>query len=157
MFLLHRERGERLREFRAVWVEGDDVVERAGVVGAEGPLTRTAVAAGQPPEVMMNAVLERARGDGFEGKSIDELSHLAVRWGFDGEWLQADDDDLEAIVERLHQALWVRGLGGADGSMVGDSVVVIDLSAVDANRAREVLTEALKATAVAEFATIGEV
>lgn len=157
MVLMHRERGERLLEFRAVWVDGGEVVERSGVVGAEGSVTRTAIETGQSPKDAVETRITAFFDDGFELSDLGELGALAVRWGFDGEWLQADDDDLDAIVERLHQALWIRGLGGVDGSMVGDSVVVIDFSVVDVERSREVLTEALKGTAVAEFATIVEV
>lgn len=129
---------------------GDVLVERSGEVGVEGAVVRRPLA-GLDRKSAIAAFCDAREAEGFVNLDPLNFGDLAVSWGYDGPWEQADDERLDVLADRVDAALKSRGLGGCTGQLVMEESAMLDCTVIDVALAECVVKEALAATEVAPF------
>jgi hypothetical protein len=147
--LYKREAGRLL--YREAWIDGETVVEHAGVYGERGSVQNHPASGLARQREVVEAFVATARADGFKSIPEDRLVGLTVSTVIDGMGSRADLKRRHALEEFLDEVTGWRGLGHCDGGSIGSGSMEAFCLVVDPAIAAEVIARELAASPFADF------
>jgi len=147
---LYKREAEQLL-YREAWVDGEAVVEHAGVYGQRGSVQTHPAAGPARQREAIAGLAAAAEADGFRRVPEDKLVGLVVSTAIDG---MGSADDLKrrhALEDFLDEVTGWRGLGHCDGGSIGSGSMEAFCLVVDYAIAAEAIARELAASPFADF------
>jgi len=151
--LYKRMKGEVLH-YHEAWSADATITEHWGKLGETGSTRDHSLSEADDPDDALEAVLVRARANGFVELDEDALQLLSIEYRIQGMGTAADLSKRHALEDRMNEVLGWAGLGQCDGGNIGYGTMQVCCLVVDLQIARRVIEADLAGSAFADYSQI---
>ncbi|CAN5369491.1 hypothetical protein BH10PSE3_BH10PSE3_24220 [soil metagenome] len=148
---LYRRQDGRLL-YREAWIDGENVVEHAGVYGERGLTSQHAAAGSARQREVMDAIAANAKSEGFKAVPEARLVGLLVSKEISGMGTESDLCRRHALEDFLNEVTGWHGLGHCDGGSIGSGSMEAFCLVVEYKIAAEVIARELASSPFNDFA-----
>ncbi|MEG3149243.1 hypothetical protein U1769_05040 [Sphingomonas sp. ZT3P38] len=137
--------------YREAWIDGENVVEHAGVYGERGLVSHHAAPGPVRHREVMAAITEAAKDDGFEAIPETRLIGLLVSKDISGAGTKSDLNRRHALEDFLNEVTGWHGLGHCDGGSIGSGSMEAFCRVVDYKIAAAAIERELASSQFRDF------
>ena len=138
--------------YREAWLDGENVVEHAGVYGERGLTSERAAAGPVRQREVMDAIAADAKSEGFKAIPEGRLVGLLVSKDISGMGTKDDLRRRHALEDFLNEVTGWHGLGHCDGGSIGSGSMEAFCLVVEYKIAAEVIARELASSPFNDFA-----
>jgi len=138
--------------YREAWIDGENVVEHAGVYGERGVRSLRAAFGPAKQREVVDSIVDEAISDGFKAIPEARLFSLLVSKEISGAGNKDDLRRRHALEDFLNEVTGWRGLGHCDGGSIGSGSMEVYCLVVDHKIAAKVIADELAASQFNDFA-----